>query len=153
MVVADQMQQPVREQERYLAFEVMAVGSGLARGGVERDDDVTEQPGQAAVLPIARWWVELEGEYVGGPILGSVRPVEFADGRVVRQVDAEFCSLQAKAREHAVSCPLHPAGGQRGTVRGSAGNQCGHQNVDTTYDEAAARASFAPRERGATFRR
>ena len=71
MVVAHEVQQPVRQQEAHLVEERPAAAARLAGGRVERDDDVTEP----AAL---RAWrlVERKREHIRRAILAAVLLVE-----------------------------------------------------------------------------
>src|SRR5512143_2116006 len=87
VVVPQEMEDAVGEEDAHLVGERDVAGSGLAGGGVERDDDVAEHVWMdAGILTLAQG----EGEHVGGPILAAPVAVERVDLGVADQGDAEL---------------------------------------------------------------
>jgi hypothetical protein len=107
VVLAGEMEEAVEEKDFYFIAEGVAVGGGLAGGGVERDGEV------AGVLGGECGWCG-EAEDVSGFVFAAEVLVEVAEGWVVGEQDVD-CSFDADGGSGAVE-EAHEAGAGEAVV-------------------------------------
>ena len=101
IVIAEQVQQPVDEQQLHLAGPGMAVAGCLLAGPLQGNGDVTQVGG--ALLQHDRGWLTLlphaEGDDVGGLVASQVLPVEDPDPLIVGQDDTNLAGFGPLQRQ------------------------------------------------------
>jgi hypothetical protein len=83
VVKAGEVEETVEEEDSYLVAQGVAVGYGLAGGGLERDGEVAG----VVVRDFSGGW---ETEDVGGFVFAAKRSVEASEGGVVGEQDFDF---------------------------------------------------------------
>ncbi len=107
MVVAEQMQQPMSQQERHLVHDRAPTG-GLPARGLDRDDDIPEEVRvQARAFP----FLHGECENIGRPILAAVLAVERTDGGIAAKEHRKLGLGSLDGRQHALGAAPHFGGG------------------------------------------
>ncbi len=98
MIITQEMEEPVDEERFDLPPERVSRSSGLARGRGNGYDDIAEQirlnPGK---LPLAQG----KRQYVGGPVLPAVTPVQRSHGAIADEENAQLGFRKADARQQA----------------------------------------------------
>lgn len=105
VVVADEVQEAVRKEKAHLCKELTAARGGLAKCGVDRDDDVAE-PRARGIFAL---FIEGEGEDVGRLVLLPVLAIQLVNRSVVREQDAELGVRKFERAQHGLREAAHDA--------------------------------------------
>lgn len=103
VIVADQMQDPVGQEEAHFLEQPAFSAQCLAFRGVERDHDVAE-PARAFTADLV---VEWKREYVRRLILVSMTQIQLLDLPVIREEHAELAVRELERGEHRVGQALN----------------------------------------------
>lgn len=127
VVVADQVQDAVREQEPNFLEETALSAQRLARSRVNRDHDVAE-PARAFAAGLV---VERKGQHVGRLVLVAVDPVQLLDFSVIREQHAELTAAELERRQHGVGEAAYLPGSESWGTRRAARDGSGHARAYT----------------------
>lgn len=145
MVVAEEVEKPVDEEPLGLARERRPALRSLAPRGVERDDDVAEEPVGRAARPLAL----REGEDVGRAVAATPAPVQRPHLAVGDEDERELRGGQPDRVEETSGGPAE-ARGERGRVPAAGRDDDRHRPQPFARPGSpctVAEASGSPRQR------
>ncbi len=104
VIFAGEVEEAVEEQDADFVAQGVAVGGGLAGGGVKRD-------GEVAGVPFGEFGGRGEAEDVGGFVLAAKALVELAESGIIGEEDVDF-AFEANCGAGAVEEAREAGGGE-----------------------------------------
>jgi hypothetical protein len=106
VVVTDQVQEAVGQQETHLGQKRPLSAAGLTRGGVERDDYVSEQTRPRCGRGVARF-CQWKSQHIRSSVLGSVTQIEGMNVAIVGEEHTQLGVRKLELGEHGISHEAH----------------------------------------------